>query len=92
MVNPVRTIRLMLRLQSILKEIEQMKGMKFSVNFVIQVMGVIAHAAAQISDFLPEEGKVWASVAIAAAQGMVGVLAHFRNPDGTPASQPYRPK
>lgn len=67
-----------------------MKGLKFSVNAVIQIVGVVGHAAAQLSDVLPPEGKFWASVVLAAAQGVAGVLAHFVNPDGSPASMPYR--
>lgn len=90
--NPVRLFRLMLRLNSILKEFEKMKGMKFSVNFLIQALGVIGHAAVQLSDLLPPEYKVWASVTVAAVQGLTGILAHFRNPDGSPASEPYRTK
>ena len=73
-----------------LREVEKMKGLKFSVNAVIQVVGVIGHAAAQLSDVLSPEGKFWASVVLAAAQGVVGVLAHFANPDGSPVALPYR--
>ena len=67
-----------------------MKGLKFSVNAVIQVVGVIGHAAAQLSDVLSPKGKFWAGVVLAAAQGVAGVLAHFANPDGSPAALPYR--
>lgn len=89
--NPVRLIKLLYRLNKIFKEIEGMKGIRFSVNFVIQVCGIIGHAAAQLMDFLPDNKKIWASVAIAAAQGVSGIMAHFSNPDGSPASEPYHP-
>jgi hypothetical protein len=40
-------------------------------------------------DLLPGRGKFWAMVGLSAVQGVVGVLAHFVNPDGTPAEAPY---
>lgn len=63
--------------------------MKFSVNAVIQLVALIGQAAAQASDVLPGKGRLYASVVLAAAQGIVAVLAHFANPDGSPASKPY---
>jgi hypothetical protein len=84
-----RLLRFMWAMRPVLREVEGMKGLKFSVNAVIQVVGVIGHAAAQLSDVLPPEGKFWASVVLAAAQGVAGVLAHFVNPDGSPATLPY---
>lgn len=63
--------------------------MKVSVNMVLQLAALIAQAANQVYDLLPEQGKFWAAVTIAAAQGITGVLAHFVNPDGTSAKKPY---
>ena len=40
-------------------------------------------------DLLPGKGKFWAMVGLSVAQGAAGVLAHFANPDGTPAKAPY---
>jgi hypothetical protein len=84
-----RLLRLLWALRPVVKEVEGMKGLKFSTNAVIQIVGVVGHAAAQLSDVLPPEGKFWASVVLAAAQGIAGVLAHFANPDGSPAALPY---
>jgi hypothetical protein len=82
-------LRLGMKLRPVFREMERMKGMKFSVNFVIQALALVAQAAMQTSEILPPKGKFWASVIVAATQGIAGVLAHFVNPDGTPAKQPY---
>lgn len=78
------------KLRPILKQAEKL-DMKLSVNSIIQLLAVIGQAAAQASDVLPGKGKVWASVTLAAVQGAIAILAHFRNPDGSPATEPYRP-
>jgi hypothetical protein len=63
--------------------------MPLSVNYVIQILGVILQVINQTSDTLPPKGKFWATVIMAVIQGVIGVLAHFSNPDGTPSSVPY---
>jgi hypothetical protein len=63
--------------------------MKFSVNSTIQLLALIAQGINAVSDLLPPRGKFYAAVALAAVQGVVGVLAHFSNPDGTHATQPW---
>lgn len=66
--------------------------MKISVNSVIQLLALIAQGINAVSDLLPPRGKFYAAVALAAVQGVVGVLAHFSNPDGTHATQPWARK
>jgi len=63
--------------------------MKFSVNTAIQLLALCAQGINAVSDLLPPRGKFYAAVALAAVQGVVGVLAHFSNPDGTDAMQPW---
>lgn len=64
--------------------------MKLSVNVVIQILGLAGQAVTAVSDILPPRARVWAFVALSAIQGISGVLAHFANPDGTPASVAYQ--
>jgi hypothetical protein len=64
--------------------------MKVSVNGVSQLLALIAQYGVQASDYLPTKGKFWTAVAITAIQGVLAVLAHFKNPDGTPSSTPYK--
>lgn len=64
--------------------------MRLSVNVIVQLLATLGHGVAQMSDLLPSERqKLYASATLAAIQGLVAVLAHFRNPDGTPARVPY---
>lgn len=84
-------LRLGWRLRKFESRFREVSQMKLSVNMLIQMLALVAQAAAQASDVLPGKGKLWAGVVVAAAQGAVAVLAHFRNPDGSPANQPYQP-
>lgn len=63
--------------------------MKLSVNTVIQILALSGQVLNFTQDFVPAEGKIWIAVALSAIQGASAVLAHFANPDGTPASEPY---
>lgn len=66
--------------------------MKFGVNSIIQLLGLVGQAILQVQDLLPETARFWAAVTLAGIQGAVGVLAHFSNPDGSPAKEPYQRK
>jgi hypothetical protein len=85
----IRELRIYFRLRPILKQIEEVSRMKFSVNSTIQLLALVAQGINAVSDLLPPRGKFYAAVALAAVQGVVGVLAHFSNPDGTHATQPW---
>ncbi len=63
--------------------------MKFSVNVVIQMLALVAQGINATQDVLPPHGRFWAMVALSAVQGVTAVLAHFVNPDGTPAETSY---
>lgn len=64
--------------------------MKLSVNAVLQAAMVIAQATNASMDLLPPAWRVRAALIVAAMQSVVGVVAHFSNPDGTNAKEPYR--
>jgi hypothetical protein len=85
----IRELRLWWRLRPILKQLQELTKMKFSVNVVIQMLALVAQGLNQTLDLLPPRGRVWAMVALSGVQGVAAVLAHFANPDGTPAVEPY---
>jgi hypothetical protein len=66
--------------------------MKCSVNVAIQVLAIVAQGINATQDLLPGKSKFWALVVLSAVQGVTAVLAHFANPDGTPAKTPYTTK
>ncbi len=82
-------LRLYFRLRPVLKGLKEVSKMKLSVNAVVQALALIAQGINATQDILPPEGRFWALVILSAVQGTVAVLAHFANPDGTPASAPY---
>ena len=75
------------KINKILKE----NNMKLTVNAVVQVLGTALQGVNAISGVLPARMQFWAMIAISSIQGLVAVLGHFSNPDGTPVSTPYAP-
>lgn len=63
--------------------------MKFSVNVAIQMLALVGQGLNATMELLPGRGRFWAMVGLSAVQGVAAVLAHFANPDGTPAQAPY---
>ncbi len=66
--------------------------MKFSVNVAVQMLALVAQGLNASMGLLPGKGKFWAMVALSSVQGITAVMAHFVNPDGTPAQDPYLKK
>ena len=87
--GPLQALKLYWRLRPVMAKFKEVSKMKFSVNFIVQLLALAAQGLNQITDLLPPKGKFWAAVALSAIQGLTGVLAHFTNPDGTPAEAPY---
>ena len=64
----------------------------FSLNLVIQIMSTAAHVLtlASSASFLSPDQKGAVVLAVGAIQSVSALLAHFKNPDGTPSSEPYK--
>ncbi|MGQ9687132.1 MAG: hypothetical protein ACUVT2_12620, partial [Thiobacillaceae bacterium] len=85
----IRELRLWWRLRPLVKQFQELTKMKFSLNIAIQMLALVAQGLNASADLLPGRGKFWAMVGLSAVQGLTAVLAHFVNPDGTPAQAPY---
>jgi hypothetical protein len=85
----IRELRVYWRLQPLIERFQELTKMKFSVNVAIQMLALAAQGINATQDLLPPKGRFWAMVALSAVQGVTAVLAHFVNPDGTPAEAPY---
>ena len=79
------------KIEKLLKSEKEKNGMKLSVNAIVQALMLIMQGLNQASGLLPEKGKFYAMVAMSAIQGIVAVMAHFVNPDGTTAKVAYIP-
>jgi hypothetical protein len=64
----------------------------FNVNMAIQVVGTVLHVLNLATSIFPEgsDAKAKIMLAVAIAQSISAGLAHFKNPDGTPAADPYQ--
>jgi hypothetical protein len=63
--------------------------MKLSVNVVIQVLGTIVQVVNLVSGVVPKDFEWVVAGVVGVIQAVTGILAHFANPDGTPAAAPY---
>ncbi|HWR52109.1 MAG TPA: hypothetical protein VN428_13445 [Bryobacteraceae bacterium] len=86
----IRELKLYWRLRPILNQFKELSKMKFTVNVAVQMLALAAQGINQAQDLLPPRGRFWAMVALSAIQGTTAVIAHFANPDGTPAILAYR--
>lgn len=55
-------------------------------NLIFQIVALAAQMANGVLPILSPDGKVIALAVIGFLQGVVAILAHGVNPDGTPAS------
>jgi hypothetical protein len=60
-------------------------------NIVIQACAMALQYLNVLLPIAPEKYKVWITVSIALVQATVAGLAHYSNPDGTPATTAYKP-
>jgi hypothetical protein len=88
----LRELRIWLRLRPIMNSFQELTKMKFSMNVAIQMLALAAQGLNATVELLPGRGKFWAMVGLSAVQGVTAVLAHFANPDGTPAQVAYLKK
>ena len=87
----IKEIRMYWRLRPYIKRIKELAHMKLSWNVVVQIIVTLMQAYNQVSDLLPEKWKPGAAVIMGAIQGIVAMISHFSNPDGSSAKLPYEP-
>ncbi len=66
--------------------------MKRWFNIISQCIGVAAQVLNGVGDIVPVKYQVLAAGIIGTAQGIIAVIAHNFNPDGTSATSAYRPQ
>jgi hypothetical protein len=65
--------------------------MKRSTNVLIQIFALVINVLNAATSFIPPGGKPWIGLGIVLAQGIVAIIAHNYNPNGTPANASYTP-
>ena len=64
--------------------------MKLSTNLIIQILGTITQILNQATPFVTsDKAKAVIAASVGIAQTLSALLAHFSNPDGTPAQAAY---
>jgi hypothetical protein len=82
-------IKALLKLRAAFKQLKEICKMKFSINVIVQLLGVLLQLYNQLSGMIPSGYKEIIALVVGIIQGLVALLAHFTNPDGTPAAEPY---
>jgi hypothetical protein len=85
----IKELKMYWRLRPYIKKIKEQLKMKFSVNMIIQILATIAQAMNQISDLFGPGNREAIVLVVGIIQAVVALMAHYKNPDGTPASTPY---
>ncbi len=70
-----------------------LKHLNKKQNWIAQIGLIALHTMAQMPELgAPLAGSPVPNIVFAIAQAIIAIRAHSVNPDGTPASQPYRPQ
>lgn len=62
--------------------------LKFSWNAFIQTFAIVAQTANAVAPIMGPDAQAGVALSIGAVQGVVAMVAHFRNPNGTRAVLP----
>jgi hypothetical protein len=63
--------------------------MKLSLNMIVQVVALVLQIYNQYWRMIPTGWQPLAALIVGVVQAASALLAHFSNPDGTPASTAY---
>jgi len=85
----IKELRIYWRLRPYINQLKELCKMRLRTNIVIQILMTLMQAYNQISDLLPAKWKDTAALVMGIIQSVVALLAHYSNPDGTPAASAY---
>jgi hypothetical protein len=88
-VSIITQLRILARLQPVIKQLETLAHMKLSWNLAIQGLSTAAQGLNAVGSLLPPKYQIMATMTITLIQAISAFLAHFANPDGTPAAAAY---
>lgn len=61
----------------------------FSFNMVLQILSGVLQAINMFGTMIPKEFQPYVAAVVTAIQALFAIVAHFKNPDGTPAAVAY---
>ena len=82
----IRELRIWWALRPVVDALRGELRMKLSWSLVLQIGGTVTQGLNALGTFADtKDAKFWIASALALVQMIVGVAAHYSNPDGTPA-------
>ena len=91
LMTDIRLIKLYFKVKPLLDQLEGVFKVKFSFNSIVQIVGIVGQIFNVVGGFVPSKYQGLIAGILAGVQGVTGAVAHFKNPDGTPATTPYVP-
>ncbi len=87
----IREFRIWWRARPYIKQLKEMKKMKFNskLQMVLHAATIIAGFLLTVAPLLPAKYKPGVIVVTGAVQMALGKIGAMLNPDGTPATEPY---
>lgn len=85
----LRELRIYFRLRPYIRAFREITKMRFSINIVIQSLAIAAQALNAIGDFVSPKSKPLVAGIVGIVQALTAFLAHYNNPDGSPAAEAY---
>ena len=61
----------------------------FSFNMVLQILAGVLQTVNMFGSMIPHEFQPYVAAVVTAIQALFAIVAHFKNPDGTPSSVAY---
>lgn len=93
MLSPIQ----LLKLYKVYKKVDpqlkilqkEISGMTININAGIQILSTVAQIVNIVSPVIPDNKKIWATTVLSIIQALTALFAHYSNPDGTPAAEPF---
>lgn len=82
--NVIKEIKIWMILNSTLSKMEKLFAMKLSTNVILQFIGLAIQGGNQVATFIPDKDKIYVTAGVSILQGIVAIISHFSNPNGTP--------
>ena len=89
LIGNIKYVKLYFKISPLLDQLKGEMSMKISTNMILQVIATGMQLVNQLGGIVPSKYQTLVLAVLSAAQGVIGAIAHFSNPDGTTANVAY---
>lgn len=89
--NIFQEISLLKKIQGPLTDLKKEFAMKLSTNVISQIVLTIGQLVNNLSGLIPYKAQALVTGILAGIQLVIGAVAQYSNPDGTPSTTAYVP-